>query len=111
MARRSGVEIASKLLRRRDFLKLVGAAAALPSVLTDQAKGQTAKGSMPANNRINIGVIGMGWQGPQNTKAFLALEDCQVVAACDIDRNHLRSAVTMVNEAYGTQDCKGYHDY
>jgi len=31
--------------------------------------------SSSANNRINIGVIGMGWQGPGNTKSFLALED------------------------------------
>jgi len=53
----------------------------------------------------------MGWQGPGNTKAFLALEDCQVVAACDVDRNHLQAAVTMINDAYGTEGCKGYHDY
>src|SRR5579862_5689673 len=111
MARRSGVEIARNILGRRDFLKLAGAAAVLPPVLTAQAKGQTATSSMPANNRINIGVIGMGWQGPANTQAFLALGDCQVVAACDVDRNHLQAAVKMVNEAYGTEDCKGYHDY
>ncbi len=65
----------------------------------------------PANNRINLGVIGMNWQGPANTKSFLALDDCQVVAACDINKNHLASAVKMVNDAYGNEDCKGYHDY
>jgi len=111
MARRPYVEIARNLLGRRDFLKIAGATAVLPSVLTAQAQGQAANSSMPANNRINVGVIGMGWQGPGNTQAFLALEDCQVVAACDIDRNHLQAAVKMVNNAYGTEDCKGYHDY
>ena len=111
MARRRGVEIAGNLLGRRDFLKIAGATAVLPSVLTSQAKSQAAKNSTPANNRINIGVIGMGWQGPGNTEAFLALEDCQVVAACDVDRNHLQAAVKMINDAYGTEDCKGYHDY
>ena len=111
MARRPGVEIANHLLGRRDFLKIAGATAVLPSVLAAQAQGQTAKTGTPANNRINIGVIGMGWQGPENTKAFLALDDCQVVAACDVDRNHLQAAVKMINDAYGTEDCKGYHDY
>ena len=65
----------------------------------------------PANNRINLGVIGMGWQGPGNTEAFLNLSDCQVVAACDIDSNHLQAAVKKINDAYGNEDCKGYHDY
>jgi len=53
----------------------------------------------------------MGWQGPGNTEAFLSLPDCQVVAACDIDANHLQAAVKKVNDAYGNEDCKGYHDY
>ncbi len=53
----------------------------------------------------------MGWQGPGNTEAFLASPDCQVVAACDIDANHLQAAVKMVNEYYGNEDCKAYHDY
>ena len=111
MARRPGVEIGRTLVGRRDFLRIAGASAVLPSILSAQAKGQTTKSPTPANNRINIGVIGMGWQGPENTKAFLALEDCQVVAACDIDRNHLQAAVKMINDAYETEDCKGYHDY
>jgi len=111
MGRRPGVEIAANLLERRDFLKIAGATALAPSFFKAQAKGQTTKSTTSPNNRINIGVIGMGWQGPANTQAFLALEDCQVVAACDVDRNHLQAAIKMVNEAYGTEDCKGYHDY
>jgi len=91
MSRRPGAEIARILLDRRDFLKIAGSTAVLPSVLLAQAKSQTANANTPANNRINIGVIGVGWQGPANTQAFLALDDCQVVAACDIDRNHLQS--------------------
>ena len=63
------------------------------------------------NNTINLGVIGMGWQGPGNTQNFLASSDCQVVAACDIDAKHLQAAVKLVNDYYGNTDCKGYHDY
>src|SRR3569832_1277580 len=111
MARRSGAEIAENLLSRRGFLRAAGATAVLPSVLASRVMGLMASSSTPANNRINVGVIGMGWQGPSNTQAFLALEDCQVVAACDVDQNHLKAAVKMINDAYGTKDCKGYHDY
>ena len=50
-------------------------------------------------------------QGPGNTDAFLALKDCQVVAACDLDKNHLQSAVKRINREYHNQDCKAYHDY
>lgn len=102
-------------MNRRNFLKASGAAAMLPALLPSAAIAQATqappKPSTSANNRINIGVIGMGWQGPANTHSFLALEDCQVVAACDIDKNHLASAVKLVNDTYGTEDCASYHDY
>jgi len=90
---------------RRDFLKAAGAAAILPG----SAWGQAARPS--ASNRITLGVIGWGMQGPSNTKAFLAQEDCQVVAACDLDKNPLQAAVDTVNARYGNKDCKAYHDY
>src|SRR3954462_2509682 len=93
---------------RRRFLKTAASAAVLPAVLRGYA-AQTS--STSPNNRINLGVIGMGWQGPGNTEAFLTLGDCQVVAACDIDTGHLQAAVTKINDAYGNQDCKGYKDY
>jgi predicted dehydrogenase len=93
---------------RRKFLTGAGSTAVLPWVAR-AAAAQTP--SSPANNRINLGVIGMGWQGPGNTEAFLNLQDCQVVAACDIDANHLQQALKKVNDAYGNEDCKGYHDY
>ena len=49
--------------------------------------------------------------GPANTKAFLTMNDCQVVAACDLDKAHLQTALDTINGHYGNQDCKGYHDY
>jgi predicted dehydrogenase len=58
-----------------------------------------------------VGIIGWGMMGPANTKAFLAQSDCQVVAACDIEKNHLKAAVDTINTHYGNKDCKAYHDY
>lgn len=105
---KSGSGLLHGPFNRRRFLKTAGSAAILPTVL----RGYAAKtGVTAANNRINLGVIGMGWQGPANTEAFLASSDCQIVAACDIDSNHLQAAVKKINDTYGNQDCKGYHDY
>ena len=98
----------SKLTRRR-FLATTGAAIALPTILPSSVLGQ---GPKPApSNRITLGVVGWGMMGPGNTHQFLAEEDCQVVAACDLDRNHLEDAVNTINDHYGNKDCKAYHDY
>jgi predicted dehydrogenase len=95
-------------ISRRNFIAKASAAMVLPLILPGCATGN----SRPrASNRINLGVIGMGWQGPSDTDNFLALPDCQVIAACDIDANHLQGALDQVNNHYGNQDCKGYHDY
>jgi predicted dehydrogenase len=39
------------------------------------------------------------------------LKDCQVVAACDVDQQHLQTVVGKVNLHYKDTGCKGYHDY
>jgi predicted dehydrogenase len=92
-------------LNRRDFVKAAGATALIAGSRWARA------GRVSANDRITIGVIGWGMMGPANTKAFLGEKDCQVVAACDIDKRHLQKAVDTINTHYGNQDCKSYHDY
>jgi predicted dehydrogenase len=98
-----------KNFNRRQFIKTAGAAMVLPLILPGCATGGATRPR--PSNRVNLGVIGMGWQGPGNTQAFLAETDCQVVAACDVDAGHLQSALDMVNDHYQNKDCKGYHDY
>ena len=91
-------------ITRRRFLKTVGAVAIIP------ASAWGAR-STSASNRITLGVIGWGMMGPGNTKAFLAEDDCQVVAACDLHKGHLQTAVDTINGHYGNKDCKSFHDY
>jgi predicted dehydrogenase len=98
-----------KRLDRRQFMKLAGAAVALPSILPSSVLGREGKTS--PSNKITLGVIGWGMQGPGNTQAFLAEEDCQVIAACDLDKNHLQSAVDTINGHYQNKDCASYHDF
>ncbi len=90
---------------RRDFLKVAGAAAIGPRA------AWAGSGRPAASNRITMGVVGWGMMGPSNTKNFLAESDCQVVAACDLHKDHLQTAVGTINTHYGNQDCKAYRDY
>ena len=91
-------------ITRRRFLKAAGAVAIMP------VSGWGARG-ITASNRVTLGVIGWGMMGPGNTKKFLAEGDCQVVAACDLHKGHLQTAVDTINTHYGNKDCKAYHDY
>jgi predicted dehydrogenase len=98
----------TKVSRRR-FLAAAGAAAALPTIIPLSALGRGGKTA--PSERITMGVVGWGMQGPGNTASFLGLNDVQVVAACDLDKNHLNAAVDKINGHYGNQDCKAYHDF
>ena len=91
---------------RRRFITTTAAAIALPTIVPSSIFGQNRP-----SNRIAVGVIGWGMQGPDNTRNFLAEENCRVVAACDLDKNHLASAVDTINEHYGNKDCASFHDY
>lgn len=98
---------------RRVFLKRVtGAAAgamAIPYIVPSSVFG--ADGGVAPSERITMGCIGVGWQGTSNMYSFLGEKDCQIIAVCDIDRNHLQSAVNTVNEHYGNRGCAVYRDF
>ena len=94
----------SAITRRRFLQSAAGAAAVAASPFARARR-------VPPSNRITIGVIGWGMMGPANTKSFLGFDDCQVVAACDIEKNHLRTAVDTINTHYGNNDCAAIHDY
>jgi predicted dehydrogenase len=99
----------SARLTRRHFLSTAGAALVAPTILPASVLGAADR---PApSNRITLGVLGWGMQGPGNTQGFMAQSDCQVIAACDVDQAHLDQAVNAINSHYKNQDCKAYRDY
>jgi predicted dehydrogenase len=102
-------KIRSPRLSRRHFLATTAFAAAAPLIVPSRVLG--LDGTPSPANRITLGVVGWGMQGPGNTQGFLGQKDCQVVAACDVDQNHLNGAVNTINDHYGNTDCKAYHDY
>ena len=92
-------------MKRRIFIQKLAAGAA-PLVLSSRLFGARSP-----SNTITVGCIGVGWQGGANLDSLLALDDCRVVAVCDVDEKHLSEAINKVNSRYGTKGCKGYVDF
>ena len=91
---------------RRQFLTRTAAAIGFPTIVPANVFGLNAP-----SNKITMAVLGWGMMGPGNTGKFLQESDCQIVAACDIDKGNLQKALNTINGAYKNTDCKGYHDY
>ncbi len=101
--------IESSGLSRRRFLAATALAVVAPAIIPASALGRGARKS--PSERIVVGVVGWGMQGPSNTNELLNLNDTQVVAACDLDKNHLQGALNKINGHYKNEDAKPYHDY
>ena len=98
----------SRISRRR-FLATTAVALAAPTFIPASALGRDGRAA--PSERIVMGVVGWGMMGPGNTKGFMAEKDCQVVAACDLDKRYLQKAVEEINKHYGNANCQAYHDY
>ncbi len=100
----------TKGVSRRQFLAAAGVVvAAAPTIIPASALG--AEGQTAPSERITMGVVGWGMQGPGNTGEFLRNKDCQVVASCNIDEHHLQRSLDTINKRYDNKDCKAYKDY
>lgn len=73
---------------RRRFLR-----SAFPLLLPCATLGRA--GATAPNSRVRLACIGLGGQGTSNLRAFLADERVQVVALCDVDRQHLERAAAL----------------
>jgi predicted dehydrogenase len=94
---------------RRQFIAATAAAIAAPTIIPARALGKD--GATPPSERIVVGIVGWGMQGPHNTRMLMAEKDCQVVAACDLDQRPLKEAVGAINKYYGNTDCRSYRDF
>ncbi|MEP6756859.1 MAG: Gfo/Idh/MocA family oxidoreductase [Chthonomonadales bacterium] len=101
-----------KSMNRRDFLKTSVAASAGVSLFTIiPASAMGRGGKIAPSNRITLGCVGVGGQGNSNLDAFLNEQDCQVIAVCDVDKNHLRDTKGKVDRRYRNTDCSPYADF
>ncbi|HYL73360.1 MAG TPA: Gfo/Idh/MocA family oxidoreductase [Bryobacteraceae bacterium] len=96
---------------RRDFLKTAGAAGLSLSLANSALAGRGARTSsrvLGANDRINVGVIGVGGRGSYVGAQFARIgqknNSCQIVAVCDVYEKRKRIAAEKLK-------ADGYMDY
>ena len=104
----------TKKTSRREFIRRSAAVAAgaivLPQIIPSTALGMGGK--LSPSNRIVMATIGTGSQGTGNMRELLKLKgQFQFVALCDVDKNHLEAARSMVNKANNNNDCRTYGDF
>ncbi len=94
-----------KRATRRGFLKAAVAAAAAPYFVP--ARVLAAPGRRGANDRINVGFIGVGNMGGGHLGGFLGDSEVQVVAICDVDAVKREAARQRVETHYADQRAAG----
>ena len=101
------------LTSRRSFIKTALAASAAPLILPSRVWSAETK----PNDRINIGVIGVGKQAHSHLPGFLGKNEVQMVAVCDVDTNRRNDGKRIIEEGYAKQTgtnykgCDTYNDF
>ncbi|HEY5313650.1 MAG TPA: Gfo/Idh/MocA family oxidoreductase, partial [Pirellulales bacterium] len=91
------------LVNRRRFLgHSTAAALAAATCATGSPRAFAA-----ANERIQLGFIGIGYQSRGHLKRLLKFPDVQVVAVCDVETTRRDDAQRTANEAYARQSGQG----
>ncbi len=106
----------NRLLTRREFLDRCAGYGAVGLTAPAIVSSGLCSG---ANDRIGIGMIGMGRQAVYaNLNPFLTSPDTQVLAVCDVDAWRLNEAKKKVEEYYDKNDqsgnfkeCSAYKDF
>ena len=102
----------NNISRRRFLRNAAGVSATVvgfPYIVRSTALG--ADGAVAPSERITLGCIGVGSQGSGNMRGFLNKKMAQVVAVCDVDKNHANQAKATVDKKYGNSDCATYSDF
>lgn len=89
-------------MKRRDFIQkgsIISAGGLALGTIPASLKASTR--ILGANDRINIGVIGVKGMGMSNLKSFLKNDGVECVAICDVDRNILEQRASETKEIQG----------
>jgi predicted dehydrogenase len=95
-------------LSRRRFLRQTALVTASAGLAFPHLRGQAATVGEGAGEGIRVGVIGVGGQGKSHLDAPTMAKN--VVAICDVDRNHLAAMKTNVERRAGRAPAT-YADY
>lgn len=84
------------MIDRRTFLRAGGAAALSAAAIPGAAALARASGLHEQAQRV--GIIGPGWYGKTDLFRLIQVAPVEVVSVCDVDRNMLSQAATMISE-------------
>lgn len=99
----------SQTISRREFLwrsALFGAGLTLGADISS-VKASSVLG---ANDRVRVGIIGLGVRGCQHINHYLSLPNVEIAAICDLQENFLSKTVGNLRTA-GTKSVIGAKDY
>ncbi len=98
-----GAGVAPKRVPRRRLFQ-----AAAPLFIPGSVLGLA--GAIPPSDRVNVAGLGIGGRGERDLESFLAQNDVQFRAICDV-RNERREAIkSKVDKHHGNNDCVMYAD-
>ena len=80
---------------RREFAKSVATAAIGAIALPKKAFGISAVSS---NDRLNVGIIGLGLRGTEHLRNLLLRDDVNITAVCDIDPDRIALVDKMISQ-------------
>src|SRR6478672_12808565 len=90
-------------LKRRDFLKLGGAAVTVAALTPDATSTAQPASTAPFRaapiETVRIGYVGIGGQGSSHVRNLLKIPGCQITAVCDIRPERTDWATKAITEA------------
>jgi predicted dehydrogenase len=92
-------------MQRRQFLKQGGTTALGLAFLPGFARKAVA------SDRIRLAIIGLGGMGNQHLKWFAALPEVEIVALCDVDKDHLEKSLKTLSSLQPQSKAQGYGDF
>lgn len=97
---------------RRNFLKTSAAASAAvfaPTILPRHVIAQS--GTTSPNERLTLGVVGIGPRCTYDMTSILKFDDVRCVAIAEVQDYRRDKGKKLVDDAYGNSDCKLYSDF
>jgi len=82
-------------MRRRNRREFLATVAAATTALT------TRRSAAAQAEKLQFGVIGVGWYGMVDAKAALKAGGCEIAAICDVDRDHLAASADELEKLQG----------
>ncbi len=92
-------------MQRREFLKR----SALTTLGLHFLPGMAQR--VAASDRVRIALVGVGWMGTEHLKWFAALPEVEIVALCDVDKEHLDTALKTLLSLQPQSRAEGYTDF